>query len=342
MSLPAKPRVAVVGATGAVGRVMLDILRERKFPASEFLAIASARSEGQQIPFGEKTLTVRALSDEALKDVDVVLLDTPDHVALEWGPRAAEAGAVVVDNSAAWRMDPGVPLVVPEVNPKAAFSHRGLIASPNCTTIGVAVPLAALHERFGVRRVIVSSYQSTSGAGQAGIDELAEQAEHAGEWIEAAALAGTQGFNAETRAFAAPIIFNLIPMIGSVKDGGFTSEELKMQSETRKILGLPELKFSATCVRVPTVVGHGASVYAEFDQELSPALALEALGEARGVVLTDLPNPLAAAGTDPCYVGRVRSDPSSPQGLWFFTVSDNLRKGAALNTVQIAELLLGE
>lgn len=341
MNLSANPRVAVVGATGAVGRVMLDILSERRFPASEIVPLASPRSEGQKIPFGDGTLTVRVLSDEALKEVDLVLLDTPDEVALEWGPRAAESGAVVVDNSAAWRMDPHVPLVVPEINPKAAFSHQGLIASPNCTTIGVAVPLAALHERFGVEKVIVSSYQATSGAGQGGIDELEEQALSAADAVGPAATAGAGGYDPGHKVFSAPILFNLIPMVGSEKEGGFTSEELKMLHETRKIFELPSLDVTATCVRVPTVVGHGASVYAEFEQKVSVQAALEALQDAPGVVLSDLPNPLQAAGTDPCYVGRVRSG-ADPRSLSFFTVSDNLRKGAALNTVQIAELLLGK
>lgn len=340
MSLPEKPRVAVVGATGAVGRVMLEILLERKFPASEVLLLASSRSAGQKIPFGKQSLTVGALSEEALQGVDLVLLDTPDEVALEWGPRAAETGAVVVDNSAAWRMDPGVPLVVPEVNPQAALSHKGLIASPNCTTIGVAVPLAPLNARFGLEKVILSSYQSTSGAGQLGIDELAGQIRGAGDSIESAATAGTGGFGVETKAFSVPIVFNVIPQIGSVKDGGFTSEEIKMLNEARKIFGMPELRFIATCVRVPTVVGHGASVYAEFTQEVDLQTALDALHHAPGVQVTDLPNPLDAAGTDPCYVGRVRKDPFEDHCLSFFTVSDNLRKGAALNTVQIAELLL--
>lgn len=319
---------------------MLQILEERKFPASEVVAIASARSAGRQIPFGDESITVKALDEGALEAIDLVLLDTPDEVAREWAPRAAKAGAVVVDNSAAWRMDPEVPLVVPEVNPGAAFSHKGIIASPNCTTIGMAVPLGALHARFRVRRVIVSSYQSTSGAGQAGIDELSRQSSAAGALLDAAATAGTGGFEAATDAFAAPIVFNVIPAVGSVKEEGFTSEELKMLNETRKIFDLADLALHATCVRVPTVVGHGASVYAEFEQETDLGAALDAIESVPGVVLTDLPNPLQAAGTDPCYVGRLRRDPFNSRALSFFTVSDNLRKGAALNTVQIAELLL--
>jgi len=270
----------------------------------------------------------------------LVLLDTPDEVARDWAPVAVNQGGVVVDNSAAWRMEDGVPLVVPEVNPQDALEHSGIIASPNCTTVGVVVPLGALHRKFGLRRVIVSSYQATSGAGSLGVEELREQTQKMAAEIDALVAGGAEAVQPAGDVFAAPIAFNLIPQIGSVKEQGFTSEEWKLTFETRKIIGLPDLEAIATCVRVPTFVGHGASVWAEFDQDVDMSEAAAALAQAPGVELSDLPNPHSAVGTDPCYVGRLRPDPGNRKALCFFTVSDNLRKGAALNAVQIAELLL--
>jgi len=340
MNLPNKPRVAVVGATGAVGRVMLSILAERAFPASEIVAVASARSAGKQIPFGDTTLNVCRLSGEIFEGLDLALFDTPDEVAVEWAPRAAKAGAIVVDNSGGLRMDPEVPLVVPEVNPDAALSHNGIIASPNCTTIGIAVPLGALHRAFGLRRVIVSSYQATSGAGTPGVEELAHQERDLRPSLDTPGGVEGDPTIISPAVFPAPIHLNVVPMIGSVKHDGFTSEETKMLLESRKIFKLPDLEVTATCVRVPTVIGHGASVYAEFEQTVDLEQAIKALDNADGVCVTEIPNPLAAAGTDDCYVGRIRQDPSHLNSLCFFTVSDNLRKGAALNAIQIAELLL--
>lgn len=340
MRLPANPRVAVVGATGAVGRVMLDILLDRGFPASEVLAVASARSAGRELGYGEDTLTVKALDKSAFEGVDLVLLDTPDEVAAEWGHIAVDAGAIVVDNSAAFRQDPDVPLVVPEANPEALEGHKGIIASPNCVTIGVIVPLAPLHRRFGLEQLIVSTYQATSGAGKGGVEELSEQSLKLVNEMDALASGEALDICPEPQAFAAPIAFNVLPMVGRLRAGGSTGEEIKLLTEGRKILGIPDLQVLATCVRVPTVVGHGSSVYARFREEVDLQEAIAILQEADGVKMVELPHPMEAAGADECFVGRVRSVDFDSKALSFFTVSDNLRKGAALNTVQIAELLL--
>jgi aspartate-semialdehyde dehydrogenase len=340
MKLPSNPRTAVVGATGAVGRVMLEILEERRFPASEVLAIASPRSAGRQLPFNGSSLTVQSLERGIFEGVDLVLLDTPDDVAAEWAPIARDEGAIVVDNSAAWRMDPEVPLVVPEANPNAAFQHKGIIASPNCVTIGVIVPLAPLHRRYGVEDLIVSTYQATSGAGKGGVEELAEQSQKLVNEFEALESGGAADMVPEPQVFVAPIAFNVLPAVGRVREGGSTSEELKLLNESRKILSLPDLHALSTCVRVPTVVGHGSAVYARFSEPVDLDEANKILAEAPGVEMAEFPNPMAVAGTDPCVVGRVRSIDFDPYALSFFTVSDNLRKGAALNTVQVAELLL--
>ena len=343
-ALPARPRVAVVGATGVVGRVMLDILAERAFPASEVMAIASARSEGRLVDFAGQQLVCRKLDGGVFEGVDLVLLDTPDDVAREWGPVAAAAGAIVVDNSAAWRMDNDVPLVCPEVNAGAlSGAVKGIVASPNCTTLGVVVPLGVLHRLFGLEKLVVSSYQSVSGAGLGGIEELREQVSKIAaepEAIDALAKGSGDSFHPPHQVFSAPIAFNVIPAAGSLKEDGYTSEERKLALESRKILGLPGLEVVATCVRVPTLVGHGAAVWARFRQAVDLPAALDALGRAPGVELVDLPTPLLAAGKDPSYVGRVRPDLDDDHALAFFCACDNLRKGAALNAVQIAEALL--
>ncbi len=340
MKLPSAPIVAVVGATGAVGRVMLDILAQRHYPASEVIAIASARSAGKKIPYGNGSLTVRALEPGVLNGIDLVLLDTPDDVAREWARPAVEAGAIVVDNSAAWRSDPDVPLVIPEANPEAVDRHKGIIANPNCATIGVVVPIAPLHKVYGLERLVVSTYQSTSGAGRGGVEELAEQSQKLVDEMDALSEGSLGGVAPKPEVFAASIAFNILPQIGSIKEDGFTSEEQKMLRETRKILSLPDVEVITTCVRVPTAVGHGAAVHARFSEPLDFEEVQGILRQAPGVKVTDLPNAHESAGTDPCYVGRVRRDPFDPNALSFFTVSDNLRKGAALNAVQIAEILL--
>lgn len=339
-------RIALVGATGAVGTEILRILEQRDFPLDELVPIASPRSAGRKLPFRGGSIEVVALGPDVFDGIDLALFDVPDELSVEWAPVAAERGAVVVDNSAAFRMNDQVPLVVPEVNP-ADVDRRPLniIASPNCTTLAMVVPVAALHRQATLKRLILASYQAASGSGMPGIDELWDQTEialkdpervrdgRAGDVIEGGAT------------FKHPIALNVIPQCGSVKDGGYTSEELKLCFETRKIMGLPDLPATATCVRVPVMVGHGVSVHAEFEETITPDDARAILRDSDGIeVLDDVangvyPTPLIAAGEDPCYVGRIRQDLFDPKALELFCVADNLRKGAALNTVQVAELL---
>ncbi len=340
-------RAVLVGATGAVGGEILRILSEREPFLDELVPVASARSAGRKLPFGDGEIEVRALAPEVFDGVDLALFDVPDDVALEWAPVAVERGCVVVDNSAAWRMDPDVPLVVPEINPAAVADRpKGIIASPNCTTLAMVVPLNAVHAEARLRRLVLASYQAASGSGRPGIDELWEQTQIAAKEPDA-----VQGGMARTvlergETFAHPIAMNVIPQCGSVKHDGYTSEELKLCHETRKIMSLPELPVTATCVRVPVVVGHGVAVHAEFEREITPARARELLEAAPGVEVRDdpaagvYPTPLEGAGQDPCYVGRIRQDLFDPRALEMFCVADNLRKGAALNTVQVAELLV--
>jgi aspartate-semialdehyde dehydrogenase len=340
-------KLAVVGATGAVGGTILSILEERSFPADELVPVASERSAGRRLQYRGEQVEVVALEPSVFDGVDVALFDVPDEVALEWVPVATGRGATVVDNSAAWRMDPDVPLVVPEVNPEqAAAAPRSIIASPNCTTLAMVVPLAALHAVAGLERLVLASYQAASGTGKAGIDELWDQSERAVKDAEVVRGGLARDVLEPGAAFAHPIALNVIPQCGSVKDGGYTSEELKLCHETRKIMGLPDLRATATCVRVPVMVGHGVAVHAEFARPITPEEARGILTAAPGVEVLDepgegvYPTPLHAAGRDPCYVGRIRQDPFDPRALELFCVADNLRKGAALNTVQIAELLV--
>jgi aspartate-semialdehyde dehydrogenase len=339
------PSIAVVGATGAVGTEMLRILAERELPLASLRLVASARSAGRRIPFAGEELEVVEISGGAFDGIDVALFDTPDEVALEWVPRANAAGAVCVDNSAAWRMDDAVPLVIPEINPDAAASHRGIVANPNCTAITLLMPLAPLHRAAGCRRVIASSYQSVSGAGVAGVDDLYEQTEKLLPERDAVRRGRVEGLVPPGRAFAHPIAFNVIPAVGSFDEGGNTSEERRVADETRKILDAPIDVFS-TCVRVPTVAGHGVAAWAAFERPLSVEQARRALSSADGVVLDDdpaagrYPTVLASAGKDKAIVGRLRADPASDNALAFFSTCDNLRKGAAFNAVQICELLV--
>jgi aspartate-semialdehyde dehydrogenase len=339
-------RVVVVGATGAVGREILSILEERDFPVTELVPIASPRSIGKKIPFAGKEYEVVGLSEEVFSGADMILFDVEDDLAREWVPLAAR-NATVVDNSAAWRMDPEVPLVVPEINPHdAANRPRNIIASPNCTTLAMVVPVYALHQRVPVERLILASYQAASGSGKGGIDDLWTQTEAVAGAPEAASRGMAREVLEPGSAFAHPIAMNFIPKCGSLKEDGFTSEELKLCFETRKIMGLPELKVTATCVRVPVVTSHGVAVHAEFAEPITPDEARKWLADAPGVEVLDdpgkdvYPTALEAAGRDPCYVGRIRQDPFDDHALEMFCVADNLRKGAALNTVQIAELLL--
>ncbi len=330
-------RVAVVGATGAVGTVMLEKLRERDFPAGEIVPFASERSAGRELEGG---LVVHALTEESIQGFDIAIFSAGATTSRAWAPRFAAAGCVVVDNSSAFRRDPEIPLVVSEVNPEALDTHKGIIANPNCATIGVIVPIAPLHKVYGLERMIVSTYQSTSGAGRGGVDELAEQSQKLAAEMEGLSEGLGAGVAPQPQMFAAPIAFNILPQIGSIKDDGSTSEEIKMLVETRKILSLPDVEVITTCVRVPTAVGHGAAVHARFSQPVDFDEIEGILKHAPGVRMSALPNAHEAAGKDACYVGRVRRDPFDPNAISFFTVSDNLRKGAALNAVQIAEILL--
>ncbi|HEY7873670.1 MAG TPA: aspartate-semialdehyde dehydrogenase [Actinomycetota bacterium] len=339
-------RLAIVGVTGAVGGEILGILEQRDFPVDELVPVASPRSAGRKLSFRGAQHEVVALAADAFEGVDVALFDVPDDVALEWAPVAAAARATVVDNSAAFRMAPDVPLVVPEINPNAIDrATRSIIASPNCTTLAMVVPLAALHARAGLNRLVLASYQAASGSGKGGIDELWDQSERVAKEAESVRAGLARDVLEPGDTFAHPIAMNVIPQCGSFKEDGYTSEELKLCHETRKIMDLPDLRVSATCVRVPVMIGHGVAVHAEFDRPIDPDEARSILASAPGVELVDdpgaalYPTPLQAAGRDPCYVGRIRQDLADPTALELFCVADNLRKGAALNTVQIAELL---
>lgn len=340
-------KLAVVGATGAVGGEIMRILEERDLGITELVPIATARSAGRMLTHRGRAVRVVAISPESFDGVDVALFDTPDEASVEWAPIAAARGAVVVDNSAAWRMDPDVPLVVPEINPEAALHRpKGIIASPNCTMLTLVVPLGALHRQAGVRRVIMSSYQAASGAGKAGADELVEQIAVVARQPDMVGTGLGREVVSRGRVFAHPLAMNVIPQIGSVRPNGYTGEEVKLGEETRKVLGLPDLRVTATCVRVPTVIGHAISVHAEFDRAISADEARAILRAAPGVEVLDdtaagiYPTPLEAAGRDPCFIGRIRQDPDDDHALEWFSVADNLRKGAALNTIQIAELFV--
>src|SRR2546430_6915462 len=332
-------KVAIAGATGAVGREMMKVLEEREFPVGELVPLASERSEGQALEFRGEPVLVRRLKPDSFAGVDIALFSPGATVSREFAPHAARAGAVVIDNSSAFRMDPDCPLVVPEVNPRDVElaikpGGRRIIANPNCSTIQLVVVMKPLHDAAGLEKVIVSTYQSVSGAGQKGIDELEK---------ETRAL-----FNMEEivpEKFHHRIAFNLLPEIGKDSGNGYTDEEMKMVNESRKIMGLPNLAISATCVRVPIFFCHSEAAHLYFQEPLSPEKAREILRNAPGVkVLDDLrehiyPMPLLGAGDDDTLVGRIRTDLAGPNGLALFVVSDNLRKGAATNAVQIAQLL---
>ncbi|CAL99632.1 aspartate-semialdehyde dehydrogenase [Saccharopolyspora erythraea NRRL 2338] len=348
----ARPTVAIVGATGAVGTVMIDIINNRpSVPWGEIRLIASPRSAGKKITVRGEERTVVALAPEAFDGVDIALFDVPDEVSAQWAPVAAERGAIAVDNSGAFRLDPDVPLVVPEVN--AAKVHerpKGIIANPNCTTLSMMAALGALHREFGLRELVVASYQAASGAGQEGVDRLyAEVSAVAGKQVgvrggDVAEALSAAGLPEET-PFKAPLAMNVVPWAGSRKDDGWTSEELKVRNESRKILGIPDLKVSATCVRVPVLTTHSLAVHATFEREVTVDQAHKVFGSQPSIVLQDdpdngvFPTPAAVVGGDPTYVGRVRQALDFPNTLDFFVCGDNLRKGAALNTYEIAETL---
>ena len=344
-----KPSLAVVGATGAVGTVMLDILSKRENVWGEIRLIASARSAGKKLICRGEELTVVALSPEAFDGIDVAMFDVPDEVSAEWAPIAAARGAVCVDNSGAFRMDPEVPLVVPEVNPDDVKRRpKGIISNPNCTTLSMIVAMGALHKKYELKELVVSSYQAASGAGQAGLDTLRAQIK-----VVAGTDVGDQPGDIRTLIkengpFPAPLALNVVPWAGSLKNDGYSSEELKVRNESRKILGLSDLKVSATCVRVPVLTTHSLAVHAVFASEVSRKEAQDVLANAAGVKLVDdpenykFPTPADVVGTDPTWVGRVRKSLDNPNAIDLFVCGDNLRKGAALNTAQIAELVSKE
>ena len=344
-----KPSLAVVGATGAVGTVMLSILSERKDVWGEIRLIASARSAGKKLMCRGEELTVVALTPESFDGIDVAMFDVPDEISAEWAPIAAARGAVVVDNSGAFRMDPKVPLVVPEVNPKDIKKRpKGIISNPNCTTLSMIVAMGALNNKFGLKELVVSSYQAASGAGQPGIDALREQISAVAGTNAGEATGDVRNFVKDSGPFPAPLALNVVPWAGSLKEEGYTSEELKVRNESRKILGMPKLKVSATCVRVPVLTTHSLAVHATFKSEVSRKAAQKVLQKAAGVVLLDdpknkkFPTPNDVVGTDETWVGRVRQSLDDKKSIDLFLCGDNLRKGAALNTAQIAELLAVE
>jgi aspartate-semialdehyde dehydrogenase len=345
-----RPTLAIVGATGAVGTVMLDVVSTRDDVWGEIRLVASARSAGKRLRVRGQEVEVAALTPEVFDGVDLAMFDVPDEVSAQWAPVAADRGVVVIDKSGAFRMDDEVPLVVPEVNPgQVAIRPKGIIAVPNCTTLSLIVGVAALHRAFGLRELVLSSYQAASGAGQAGVDTLYAQLEKvAGNRMLGHRAGDLRGVVGDFGPFPAPLVLNVVPWAGSLRDEGWSSEELKLRNETRKILGMPRLKVSATCVRVPVVTGHSVAVHAVFREEVTRREAQQVLSDAPGVVLADepetgeFPTPADVVGTDPTWVGRVRQSMDDPKAIEFFVCGDNLRKGAALNAAQIAELLVPE
>jgi aspartate-semialdehyde dehydrogenase len=336
--------VGVFGATGQVGGVMRRLLVERSFPVDEIRFFASSRSAGRTLPWKDGEITVEDAALADYRGLDVALFSAGKYASKDLAPDVAAAGAIVIDNSAAWRMDPDVPLVVSEVNPhELERIPKGIVANPNCTTMAFMAVLAPLHREAGLRRIVVSTYQAVSGSGGEGVDELDEQQRKVSDRAAALTFDGRAVDFPAPNKYVAPIAFNVLPMAGSIIDDGSleTDEEQKMRQESRKILGIPELRVGVTCVRVPVFTGHSMAINAEFERPLSPERATELLSRAPGVALADVPNPLMAAGADPSYVGRIRRDDSldDGRGLALFVSSDNLRKGAALNAIQIAELL---
>jgi aspartate-semialdehyde dehydrogenase len=329
-------KVAIVGATGNVGREMLNILEERGFPVSEVVALASRRSLGTEVAFGDRTLKVRDLAQYDFSDTDICLMSAGGAISKEWSPKIGAKGCIVIDNSSAFRYESDVPLIVPEVNPDAitGFRKRNIIANPNCSTAQLVVALKPLHDRAKIKRVVVSTYQSVSGAGKDGMDELFEQS-------RAVFVADP----VETKKFTKRIAFNVIPHIDVFMEDGYTKEEWKMVAETKKMLD-PKIKLVATCVRVPVFIGHSESVNIEFENEISPEEARDILRDAPGCLVIDTHEdggyitPYEAAGEDATYISRIREDATVENGLVMWIVSDNLRKGAALNAIQIAELLV--
>lgn len=340
-------RVGVVGATGQVGAVMRTLLAERNFPADEVRFFASSRSAGKTLPWRGTDIVIEDAETADPTGLDIALFSAGATMSRVQAPRFAAAGVTVIDNSSAWRKDPDVPLVVSEVNPEQTRNLvKGIIANPNCTTMAAMPVLKVLHDEAGLKRLIVSSYQAVSGSGLAGVEELASQARAVIDDAEKLVKDGNAVEFPAPNKYVAPIAFNVLPLAGSIVDDGSgeTDEDQKLRNESRKILGLPDLLVSGTCVRVPVFTGHSLSINAEFERPLSVARAQELLAAAAGVKLVDVPTPLQAAGADESLVGRIRQDPGVPdgRGLALFVSGDNLRKGAALNTIQIAEVLLSQ
>ena len=328
-------RVAILGATGAVGAELLQLLEERQFPMSELRVLASPRSAGQQLSFGGDRLTVEAVDDHAFDGIDIVLASAGASTSRAWAAKAIAAGAVVIDNSSAFRMDPTVPLIVPEVNAQAAASHSGIIANPNCTTILMTVAIYPLPQVQPIQRIVAATYQSASGAGARAMEEVKIQSQ-----------AILQGKPPESEIFPYPLAFNLFPHNSKLNEQGYCEEEMKMVNETRKILGAPKMRITATCVRVPVLRAHSEAINLEFEQPFNPAQAREILSQAPGVTLVEdwsnnyFPMPIDASGRDEVLVGRIRQDLSHSCGLELWLCGDQIRKGAALNAIQIAELLV--
>jgi aspartate-semialdehyde dehydrogenase len=337
----------VFGATGQVGGLVRRLLQERSFPVDEMRYFASERSAGRTLPWGDGEVTVENAATADYSGIDFALVSFGKYASKELAPSIAAAGAIVIDNSSAWRMDPDVPLVVIDVNDHALDNiPKGIVANPNCTTMAFMAALAPLHREADLRRIIVDTYQAVSGAGGDGVDELDEQPRKVSDRAAALAFDGRAVEFPPARTFPSTIAYNVLPLAGSIVDDGSgeTDEEQKMRNETRKILGIAQLAVTPTCVRVPVFTGHSMAIHAEFERPLSPERATELLRAARGVEVVDLPTPLLAAGVYPSYVGRIRRDDTVPdgRGLSLFVSNDNLRKGAALNTVQIAEALVAK
>ncbi|MER7768870.1 aspartate-semialdehyde dehydrogenase [Kitasatospora sp. NPDC096140] len=338
-------KIGIVGATGQVGSVVREILADRDFPVEQLRLFASARSAGRTLPWQGTEVTVEDATTADYTGLDIVIFSAGGATSKALAPKVAAAGAVVIDNSSAWRRDPEVPLVVSEVNPEAVADRpKGIIANPNCTTMAAMPVLRPLHEEAGLAALVVSTYQAVSGSGVAGVAELQGQASKVIDGAAGLAHDGDAVEFPEPKVYQRPIAFNVVPLAGSIVEDGSneTDEEQKLRHESRKILGIPELKVAGTCVRVPVFSGHSLQINARFERPISPERAVELLTGAPGVELSDIPTPLQAAGKDPSYVGRIRVDETVDNGLSLFVSNDNLRKGAALNAVQLAELVAAE
>lgn len=340
-AFPTQPNVGIVGATGMVGEMMRKILAERDFPVGDLRLFASAKSAGKIIEWKGREIIVEDAMTADFNGLDIVFFSAGGSTSKALAPKVAAAGAVVIDNSSAYRSDPEVPLVVSEVNPHATQNLiKGIIANPNCTTMAAMPVLKPLHQVAGLKRIIASTYQAVSGGGVAGVDELDEQIRAGAGHGEVMSVDGEATELPAPKKWAVPIGFNVVPLNYVLGEDGYTEEELKLRDESRKILEIPDLQVSGTCVRVPVFTGHALSLNIEFDRPISVAEATELLSKADGVVLHDVPNPLEATGKDPVFVGRIRPDPTVENGLALFVVGDNLRKGAALNAIQVGEVLL--